>query len=270
LILADPEDFCELRADTVEPPYLHGRQGQTIGGIVLRAVSDHPYFEAPTQPANLGPVGVSPRLTHRVAIAPAVLLQATHNRPSIVPNAFEERLRRVPGVKEHLLRATAPAMAGITEPFQSQRVLRGAAFMPEAHAQGEPHGPMGPDQEDEGEPIDRLMVLAGIHPCQARDSCGTWFGNHGVIADELPPLPDEQCATGQFQASWPGPVRWQQSRQAVVGHRFKRLRQGDATRGWAIIPQGGAIVPHQRWPRVPSFVVVGWALYSISSLLRNP
>ena len=164
LILAHPNDFVDWCADTRALSYLHRRQGQAIGGIVLLAVSDKPYFEASAQPAHLGPVGVSPMLTHRMTIEPALLLQATYKIPAIVPNALEERFRRVPCIKEHLLRATAHAIARITEQFQSQRVLRGAAFVPEAHAQGEPHGPIGPDQEDEGEPLDRLMVLAGIHP----------------------------------------------------------------------------------------------------------
>ena len=65
LILADPDDFFDLRADTIEPPHLRRRQGQAIGGIVLLAVSDDQYFEAAAQPANLGPVGVSPMAAAR-------------------------------------------------------------------------------------------------------------------------------------------------------------------------------------------------------------
>ena len=48
LILADPDDFLNLRADTIYPPYLHRRQLQAIGGVVLLAVSDNQYSEAPT------------------------------------------------------------------------------------------------------------------------------------------------------------------------------------------------------------------------------
>src|SRR5215831_14655491 len=74
-----------------------GREFYSISPLLRNAcVSDNPYFEASAQPANLGPVGVSPMLTRRMTIELAILLQATDEIPAIVPNALEERFRRVP------------------------------------------------------------------------------------------------------------------------------------------------------------------------------
>jgi hypothetical protein len=270
LSLADPDDFFDWRTDAREPPHLGCRRGQAIGGVVRLAVSDHPSCEASAQPANFGPIRVSPMLTYGVAIEAAMLLHATHEGLPIVPNPFEQTLGGIPGITEPRLGTAAPAVVGVAESLERHVIRRGAPFVPEAQAQRESHGPIRPDQADEGQPIDWLMVSAGIHPCQALDCRRKRFGHHGVIEDERAPPPDEPCAAGQLQESLPGPVRLQPSRQAVMGHRLTRLCQGDTTRRGAIIQEGGEVVPNQRWQRVPSFVAVGWALYAISSPLRNP
>jgi hypothetical protein len=75
LILANPDDFFNLRADAIQPTPLHRRQRQAIGGVVLLAVSDNQHFEAPIQPAARSPVGVPPIVTHRVSIEPTVLFE---------------------------------------------------------------------------------------------------------------------------------------------------------------------------------------------------
>ena len=89
LMLAPPAHLFNLGPDAIEPLYLCSRQGQAIGGVVLLAVSDNPYFEAPAEPANLDPVGVSPMLTPCVAIEAAVFLQTTDGISSIVAHSFE-------------------------------------------------------------------------------------------------------------------------------------------------------------------------------------
>ena len=77
LILADPDDFLDLRTDAIEAAHLGGRQCQAIGGVVLLAVSDNEHFEPPTQPAALGPVWVPPMMTERLPIEPAILFDST-------------------------------------------------------------------------------------------------------------------------------------------------------------------------------------------------
>src|SRR5215813_12283059 len=47
LILADPDDFLNMGAEAIQSAHLDRRQGQAIGGVVLLAVSDNEYFEAP-------------------------------------------------------------------------------------------------------------------------------------------------------------------------------------------------------------------------------
>jgi hypothetical protein len=112
---ADTKQFLALRAYPIQPAHLHGRQGQAIGGRVLLAVSDHPDFKAPAQPARLGPVGGSPMLTNRVAIEPAILLQTTDDRPPIVANALQEGSGGIPRIKQDVVRAAAQAVAGLAE-----------------------------------------------------------------------------------------------------------------------------------------------------------
>jgi hypothetical protein len=48
------------------------------------------------------------------------------------------------------------------------------------------------------------------------------------------------------------------------------LGEGDPARQRAILPQGGAVVPHPPWHRAPSGVTGGWILDVISPPLRNP
>jgi hypothetical protein len=50
-----------------------------------------------------------------VSVEAAVLVEATDEVPAIVPNPFEERFGGIPGIKQHVSRATAQAIAGIAE-----------------------------------------------------------------------------------------------------------------------------------------------------------
>jgi hypothetical protein len=95
LILASPDDVLDLHTDAIEAAHLGGRECQAIGGVVLRAVSDNEPFEAPAQPAALGPVGVPPILMECLPIEPAILLETADELPSIVPNPLEEGSSRL-------------------------------------------------------------------------------------------------------------------------------------------------------------------------------
>ena len=268
--LAGTHQCLTLGASPIPPAHLYGRPGQASGGIVLLAGSDNASFEAPAQPANLGPGRVAPRLTHRVAIEPTLLLQTADDRPPLGANALQQGSGRRPRLAQDRVGAAVQAVAGRTEPLAGQDVLRGSAVVPQAHPQRAPPGPIGPDQEDECAAIDRLARLAGIDPRQARESRGKRLRPHGVSKDALPPFPAEPRAPGQCQACGPGPVSWYHARPAVMRHGFQCLSQRDTTARGAIIAQGGERAPNQRWPRVPSCGAVGWECSSIASLMRNP
>jgi site-specific DNA recombinase len=84
-----------LRTHPIEAADLRSRQRQAVGGVVLGAVSDDQHFQPPTQPAALGPVRVAPPGPERLAIEPAVLLEATHKVPARVPNALQQGFRGI-------------------------------------------------------------------------------------------------------------------------------------------------------------------------------
>jgi hypothetical protein len=115
LLLADPDHFLDLGTPAIQAAHLRGRQRQAIGGIGLLAVSDNEPCEASAQPSALGPVGVSPMVTHRVAIEPPMLFDTAHEIPAIVTNPLQEGFGGIPGIKEHVLRAAAQAMASLAE-----------------------------------------------------------------------------------------------------------------------------------------------------------
>jgi hypothetical protein len=114
-ILADPEDFLDLATHAIQATHLRGRQRQAMGGVVLLAVSDNQHFEAPVPPAALGPLGGPPMKAEGVAIEPAILFETAHAIPPIVPNPLQESSGGVPRIKEHKVRVTAQAIAGIAE-----------------------------------------------------------------------------------------------------------------------------------------------------------
>ena len=124
LIRADPHDCLDLGPPTMQTAHLWGHQRQAIGGLVLLAVSDHEHVEAPTQPAILGPVGMSPMVTEGVTMNPTMLVEPADDIPAVVAKALQQDLRGIPGVKEPGLGTTTQAMAGITQPLQRQRGLR--------------------------------------------------------------------------------------------------------------------------------------------------
>jgi hypothetical protein len=269
LILTDANNLFNVGARAIQATYLCGRQRQAVGGRVLLAVSDHQHFEPSAQPADLSPVGVPPMLTGRVAIKPAVFLQTANELPPVVPNPLQQRLRRIPGIKQPILRSTAQAITGLAEQLQGQRILRRSAATPKATAYRDAQEPIRPDQPHEGQTIDGLALLAGIHPGKALDRRRKGRGKHRVIDDEIAPLAGEERAPGQLQECLPRPVSLSPSRQAVMGNGCQGLRQGHTTHGCAIIEQRGEVEPNPLWHRVLSFVMVGRELYSISPLLRN-
>jgi hypothetical protein len=89
LSLTHANNLFNLGADAVQAADLRWKQCQAVGGIVLFAVSDNQNFEPSAQPADLGPVGMPPMLTDRMAVKPAVLLQTTDEIPPVVPNPFQ-------------------------------------------------------------------------------------------------------------------------------------------------------------------------------------
>jgi len=115
LILAGPDDFLNMGAEAIQSAHLHRRQGQAIGGVVLLAVSDNEYFEAPAQPAPLGPVRVLPMGPHRMSIEPAMFLETAYEIPAIVANPLQEGSGGIPGIKQDVVRAAAQPIASIAE-----------------------------------------------------------------------------------------------------------------------------------------------------------
>jgi hypothetical protein len=146
LVLPDSNDFFNLRAESIEPADLHGRQRQTIGGNVCGAVSDDQYLQPPSQPTSLRPVGIAPIGPQGLAIAPPVLLQAADNIPALVMNALQQGFGGRPGIKEHICGATAPTIARRAEEFYGQLELRRSPLPPEACPQRKTERPIGPAQ----------------------------------------------------------------------------------------------------------------------------
>jgi hypothetical protein len=58
---------------------------------------------------------MAPRGPERLTIEPAMLLQATHKVPPLVPKPLQHSLGRIPGIKEDRLGATAQVIPRIAE-----------------------------------------------------------------------------------------------------------------------------------------------------------
>jgi hypothetical protein len=130
LILAHSDDFFDLRTPPIEAADLCGRQGQAIGRVVLGAVSADQDLEPTAQPASLRPIRMTPIGPEGLAIEPAVLLEATHELPAILPHPLQQGFRREPGIKEDVLRATTQPMASVAKPLQGQHILGGTSLVP--------------------------------------------------------------------------------------------------------------------------------------------
>jgi hypothetical protein len=116
---------------------------------LLDAVSENQDFQASGQPAAFDPIRVAPICPEGLSVEPAILLEAAHEIPPIVPNPLQQLSGGVPGVEAHILWATAEAITGVTE--QLQGVLRRAPSAPESQAQGDSQPPIGPHEQHQGE-----------------------------------------------------------------------------------------------------------------------
>jgi hypothetical protein len=83
-------------------------------------------------------------VTDRVPIAPTMLLETADDKPAIVTNALEQSFRGIPGIAEHIGRATAQAMAGMADhskasssfagpPVCQSRTPSGTRSLPSVH-----------------------------------------------------------------------------------------------------------------------------------------
>ncbi len=57
----------------------------------------------------------------RLAVEPAVLLEATYKVPAIVANALQQGFRGIPGVEQHIRRAAMQPITGVAQQLQGQR-----------------------------------------------------------------------------------------------------------------------------------------------------
>jgi hypothetical protein len=112
----------------------------------------------------------------------AVLLQAADAIPPIVSNLLQEGFGGIPGI----------------ESLQRQVVCGGPPFVPEAKAQRDLEHSIRPDQEDDGETIDWCALLTRKHPRQALNRGRKWLRKHRIVNDEIPVLPNDKGATGNF------------------------------------------------------------------------
>jgi hypothetical protein len=90
VICAATDDFRKVRAEAREAASLRSRSREAIGGVVLGAVAARQHFEAAASSATGRPVGVPPRGTDRVALAPTMLLEPADDTPAVVTQALEQ------------------------------------------------------------------------------------------------------------------------------------------------------------------------------------
>jgi hypothetical protein len=115
LILPKTDDFLNLGTEAIQTTDRGSREGQAISGVVLLAVSDHQDCDATVQPTDLGPVRMSPIVAYGFAVEATIFLDPAHKIPSIVPNALPELFGGIPGIEEHIRRATVHAVTRIAE-----------------------------------------------------------------------------------------------------------------------------------------------------------
>jgi hypothetical protein len=205
-----------------------------------------------------------------VAVEAASLLEAPPDRSPLIPKTLRQRVGRVPGLEEHVCRATAPAVAGITQPLPGQRRRGRAPCAPASPAHRPPQGPIRPHAWDQRAAVHGAALLAGEHPRQARPRGCAGRGNDRVVEAQVAAGPDERQATGALQAWVPRPVGVPHARQTVMRHRLQGRAHGHAGGRRASIEPGGEVEPQQRWQRVPSFITVAGVLSAISSPVRTP
>jgi hypothetical protein len=142
--------------------------------------------------------------------------------------------------------------------------------VPEAHAQRAPKTAIRPHAQEQGDAIRRPALLAGEAPRAPRHGRRQGLRARRIVEDAKAACPDAARPTSAVQECGPGPITWQQPRQAVMRGGPQGFGQRHPAARCAITAQRGEIAPHQCWQRAPSCVRVGSALYAISPLLRNP
>jgi hypothetical protein len=115
LILPKTDHFLNLGPEAIQVTNLRSRERQAIGGVVLFAVSDNQYFNAPGQPADFGPLRVPPMRAHCFPVEVAIFLDPTPKRPAVVSNTLQELFGGIPRIEEDIFGATVHAVTRITQ-----------------------------------------------------------------------------------------------------------------------------------------------------------
>jgi hypothetical protein len=116
------------------------------------------------------------------------------NIPPVVPEALQQFLRGIPGVKQHKSGLTLEPMARITAQLQGQVVFGGAPFVPHAEGAGNTDLAVGPDEEDHRDPKEDLAVLMRPDPGRLPEEARGGFRHYGVVHDEIAARHAEQGA----------------------------------------------------------------------------
>ena len=140
------------------------------------------------------PVGLREIAHERTPFKAPILFELADTIPSIVPDALQEFLRGIPGVKQDKSGLTLEPIARLTEQRQSQVVLGGTPFV--LHTEGERNADLAvrPDEEDHRSPKEDLTVLVRPDPGGLAEEACVGFGDDGVIHDEIPASNGEQQA----------------------------------------------------------------------------
>jgi hypothetical protein len=106
----------------------------------------------PSQPTSLRPVGMAPIGPQGLVLKPPVLLRAAPKVPAIVINPLQQGFGGIPGIKEHILGATAQTIARIAEELYGQLVFRRSPFTPQVYTPRDAERAIGPDNRTREKP----------------------------------------------------------------------------------------------------------------------
>src|ERR1051325_173922 len=169
------------------------------------------------------PKTMRPMLARLLAFKLPILLHTSDEVPAVASDLFEQSIRRVPAIHQHVLRFYAQPLCP-PQQFRSKHYFAWPALAPYLNANWYSPFAIRPDQHDQVNTPDYFLQSRRVDPVDSKYMLPEMI-EHRVIELKLAALPDSSLREVLPQECWPAAATHKQASESVRAEMIEALSQ---------------------------------------------